>query len=253
MVYRANLIAVSLDSIDSDVNERHRGERATEKAVATIAALRRPGREIPFRINATITRSAIGGLYELCDFAQDQGAQTVLVHFPSTVGRGQRWEFSPTLSPRGRLDRVEKSEIPNNYGEWSKVLTIVDSYNRRYTTRHGFRVECEYGYDYLAAAQCYMLERSTSLQFAPQLGLTNPDIPVVACGLNMDTAATESAYILRCGELHQRAGISELQKAQRGIAELALTERRCPLRNGKQPGCIYDRVGGKVLDMMDQD
>jgi hypothetical protein len=248
---RHNLVAVSLDSLSEKVNDKHRGQDAAQKALATIKALNRTGGEIPFRINATVTRSAINGLYELYDFAQNSSAQAVLVHFPSTVGRGSRWQQG-----QGPLAQyLSKSEVPRDdipyafdqtdgWGEWSDAVQwAADVYNKRKITRPGFRVECEDGYG--SVRKCYMLERSTSLQFLPQISSSNLDMPVVACGLNMATANTESAYILRNGGLYQRGGSSELTRARDGMAE---NRGECPLQIDTRKACIYDRLGSRAIE-----
>lgn len=82
-----------------------------------------------------------------------------------------------------------------------------------------------------------MRTRDSSLQFCPPFGPDNPALPVVACGLGMDTAKLDSAYIFSERELFERAGSSQLS-----IVRQQLT-RHCPLETDlglvNSVGCIY--------------
>jgi MoaA/NifB/PqqE/SkfB family radical SAM enzyme len=230
-----NLVAVSLDAVTPSINDAQRGIGASKNAQTTIEELRSPGKDsflkggIPFRINATLTRPAMDGLKDLCGFAKMTGAESVLIHFPSDAGRGR------SLSKqRNSLDYTK--EISRDYAEWSRVLRWVQAYRQR----TGLQVECEMAYLALGGEHnCAMAQRTSSLQFAPRTSATNPDIPVVACGLNMDKANTESAYLLRNGTLYERANPnSELHRASPSEKE------GCPLRSSQAEtlGCIYTRL-----------
>jgi|GEM_PF-2333844 len=236
---RDNLVAVSLDSLQPEINDRYRGKGATENALATIAMLGE--KQIPFRVNATVMKAAIDGLWDLYGFARQEGAQAVLVHFPSMVGRGRRWDRLPNMRTHKQIEIPTSGATFDEPHEWEdSVRWSAKVYNaKRIPEDSSFRVTCEDGYG--KVQNCRLLERSGSLQFLPPNPQTG-EMPVVACGLNMATAATESAYLFRDGSLFTRAGITELSRAR---ARGTTYDHRCPLRPRTSLACIYDRLEPK--------
>lgn len=246
---RDNLVAVSLDSISESTNDRNRGQGATQNALATIDELTRPGREIPFRINSTPTRTVIndrpagfggfGSLGGLYDFARQRGAREVLVHFPSPVGRGEfmlNQRLRDDKPGHAGFERPVQSPTWDTPGDWDEVMEYARDYNNQYGDAD-FRVEVENGYG--LAMNCPLIEQSTSLQFAPPINPSNPDLPVVACGLNMSRAKDFSAFIFREGSLYRRAGQSELSEAVLARNKDGL---KCPFQQDRDMQCIYDRT-----------
>lgn len=242
---RDNLVAVSMDSLSSSVNDQYRGRGATARALETIDMLSSGrGLDIPFRINATVMRPAMEGLPQLYRYAEDIGALAVLVHFPSNVGRG-KGQFKLRLEPQYTDDFKRYNEIPG-LAEWANIVVRgVAEYVREHRRRPDFTVSCERGYMFLGTSlaemtRCDLADKSASLQFAPRISTENRDIPVVSCGLNMAQANTYSAYILRDGIMYARAGKSELRDARWG------NSAKCPMTLGqvhdRYTSCIYSRV-----------
>src|SRR5579875_3686647 len=79
-------VAVSLDTLDPAVQDRCRGRGAWQDAMAAITLLRE--REVPFDINVTAVRSALGGIEALIGFAEREGCRRVNIHWPSAMGLG---------------------------------------------------------------------------------------------------------------------------------------------------------------------
>jgi hypothetical protein len=179
------------------------------------------------------------------------------VHFPSAVGRGRRWDLSAggSSSAKWRF----RSGVPSRGGGLGDYSAIKDGgswpddvrwatrlYNEIHAKRPAFRVDCEEGYG--EVSHCPLIERTSSLQFAAYaapLGDPDPDIPVVACGLNMSQARTVSAYLLRGEEIYERAGPSELNDAREELTRMEMAAplpRVCPLRPTTKFACIYDRL-----------
>jgi MoaA/NifB/PqqE/SkfB family radical SAM enzyme len=242
---RDNLVAVSMDSPLSAVNDRYRGRGATVNALETIGLLsRRWGLDIPFRINTTVMRPAMKDLPLLYRYAEDIGAMAVLVHFPSSVGRG-KGIFKRHLEMQYAEDGISHNEVPDLV-EWTNIVVKgVAEYLRDHRRRADFTVSCERGYMFAGTSRremtrCDLADKSASLQFAPRISAENPDIPVVSCGLNMAQANTYSGYILRDGTMYKRAGKSELRDARWG------NSAACPMTLGQRPdrytSCIYSRV-----------
>jgi MoaA/NifB/PqqE/SkfB family radical SAM enzyme len=240
-----NLVAVSMDSLSPLVNDEYRGRGAAANARQAVRLLSpEGGLGVPFRINATVMRSAMEGLPVLYRYAENAGALAVLVHFPSSVGRG-KGQFKRRLEPQHTEDGRRYNEIPS-LAEWANVVVGgVAQYLRDYRQRPDFTVSCERGYMFLGTSvaemtRCDLADKSASLQFAPRISAENRDIPVVSCGLNMAQASTYSAYILRDGTMYVRAGKSELRDARWG------NSGRCPMTLGqvhdRHTSCIYSRV-----------
>lgn len=238
---RDNLVAVSLDSLTPEVNDKYRGRRAHNNAMLTIDMLRR--QNIRFRVNATVMQGAVEGLEDLFDFAQEKGAEEVLVHFPSSAGRGRRFPVGTEGNDELYRRRIARNETFLNAEDWQFYVSHTASlYNKDNITRQGFRVKCEQGFD--LTFTCHLQERSSSLQFLPPSNAANGAMPVVSCGLNMDRADTTSAYLFRDGELYTRPGVSELSVARvagHGGGKRGFYE--CPLMQGTGRACIYERIG----------
>ncbi len=231
---RDNLVAVSMDSIDENINDKWRGPSATRKAKTTIAKLQELA--IPFRINATVTTDAIDGLPDLYDFAQEVGAQKVLVHFPSPVGMGEKFDPTPDLQQSPRRTLIPVDNPKRHKGEWyDPVMESAYFYNRFERSSANFEVECQVGHD--AAVNCAMLEDTSSLQFTPPISEQNPDNPVVACGINMAEAKTMCAYLFHNGDLYERAGRTEKTIAAEKRSRNSL---ECPFSQGTGRACIYE-------------
>ena len=237
---RDNLVAVSLDSISEELNDRHRNDNATRNALATIDILSDPDCKIPFRINVTATTTVLPGLYDLYTFAYKRGAREVLIHYPSVTGSGRSLSYKSRLfhGPKAKGDSIPQApEVPNARVWEQYVLNDVRDFNSE-IGQPNF-VVCQSGAR--PTVSCELLEKRSSLQFAPQMSISDPDIPVVACGLNMDSAKTLSGYILRNDELVERAGDSELIRAR---LQRQIYPDDCPFE--KFPGnpygtrCIYD-------------
>lgn len=222
---RNNLVAVSLDSITEEENDRNRGIGATKMALATIDTLNRSGREIPFRINATPLLNCVDGLPKLFRRAEELQAKAVIVHYPDSVGRGRSLVPGPqsrkiTQQPRQR--------------DWEKVLKDVFAFNQQIRLHSDFSVRCEPGF--AAVDHCHMIERSSSLHFAPQISDDRGTfIPVAGCAFSMESIDSDSAYIMRDGMLSERRGSGQLETAKRRLGKTAF----CPLYDGR--ACIYER------------
>jgi MoaA/NifB/PqqE/SkfB family radical SAM enzyme len=224
---RDNLVAVSLDSVVEEDNDKNRGPGATRMALNTVEKLNRPGREIPFRINATPLLNCVNGLPALYRRAEELNARRLIVHYPDAVGRGR------SLIPGPQSNKLSQQPDPV---VWRKVRADAALYNQNCTERQSsFRVRCERGFG--EVPYCHMVERRSSLHFAPQIsdGRGSYITPAGACAFSMEHIDTESAYILtEEGKLYARKGSSQLTTARQVLAKTAC----CPLFPGR--ACIYD-------------
>ncbi len=79
-------VAVSMDTIDEELQDSFRGRGACRDAMDTIELLRE--RHIPFDINVTGVRPVLSGIDKLILFAEEKGCRRVNVHWPSSIGLG---------------------------------------------------------------------------------------------------------------------------------------------------------------------
>ncbi len=254
-----NLVVVSLDSVTDEANDVNRRTGAAKNAKDFIKILNNTDRvvPVPFRINITAVRSVIPHLFATYEFAQDSGAQEVLVHIPSEEGSGYR--FSKDRERAGR-PRVKANEIlgmqalgEEGLSEWyDDVFYWARWYNARYIRNKGFKVVCQLGN--APVSSCDMLAGESSLMFVRPLNdvvdrdddeeieydalVEGPDVPAPACAISLPKAATQSAYILRGLNLYAR--ISKDSEAYRAQQVDPNTHHYCPLTNPDDcRGCIY--------------
>jgi MoaA/NifB/PqqE/SkfB family radical SAM enzyme len=205
-------VAVSLDTMDSAIQDQFRGPRAWRDAIATIAALRE--HKMVFDVNVTAVRAVLPGLCELIDFADEAGCRRVNIHWPSTIGLGAG---------------LSADEIPVA-AEWADVVERIGSRTER---RPDFFVEIERGF--LAAGE--------PLTACALTGFSNlqilPDGRAYRCGLLVDQA--EMASLRMAGDQLR------VTRPEFGEDLLAATMTHscdsCPvaLHDGRR-ACIYDKV-----------
>jgi MoaA/NifB/PqqE/SkfB family radical SAM enzyme len=205
-------VAVSLDTLDEEVQERLRGPGALRDALDTIDMLRRHA--VPFDINITGVRPALDRLDELIRFAEDNGCRRVNIHWPSAMGLG------------GKLTAADLPE----QGEWEKLVQSVES---RVEDRPGFFVEVERGFlrDDEPFTGCAVTDFS-NLQVMP-------DGRAYRCGLLVDRA--DMASLFMAGDELSYTGLDSGEESLRSLTQVSCDG--CPLmRAGGRRACIYDKV-----------
>ncbi len=192
--------------------DRLRGDGAFADALATVEALREVG--IPFDLNCTVLRSCLDIFPDMLDFAEDQGANRLNVHWFSTVGRGATHASDETVTPT----------------EWrDHVLDVVGRYQ---SPRPDYVVDCELAYRFGLPGEdptaCAVRGRE-NLQFFPSGA-------VFSCGLLVGNDAL-SGYRWEADGLRERPGHTELEAtaACDGCAYR-------PANGEHQPVCIYNRM-----------
>jgi MoaA/NifB/PqqE/SkfB family radical SAM enzyme len=210
-------VAVSLDTLDEDIQDRFRGPGAAHDAIDTIKLLGK--HEVPFDINVTAVRPVLSGLDELLGFAEREGCRRVNIHWPSIMGIGLG------LSP---------DQIPGQ-DEWEALVRRIGS---RVESRPGFFVEIERGF--LAEG-----EPLTGCALADFSNLeVMPDGRAYRCGLLVDQPAMASLTMTD----------GTLRLTRRGYGEELLLSTMppacdgCPvMRADGRRACIFDKVSSHRL------
>jgi MoaA/NifB/PqqE/SkfB family radical SAM enzyme len=205
-------VAVSLDSLDQEVQDEFRGPGACRDAMATIEALREHG--VAFDINVTAVRPVLAGLAGLIDFADHAGCRRVNIHWPSTMGIGR------DLHP---------DQVPDR-DEWEGLVSWIREREER---RPDFFVEIERGFlaDDEPLTGCALLDFS-NLQILP-------DGSAFRCGLLVDR--DEMASLSMMGD--------QLRMVRPGDGEDSLLSSMqqscdiCPVAGAHgRRACIYHKI-----------
>jgi MoaA/NifB/PqqE/SkfB family radical SAM enzyme len=203
-------VAVSLDTIDADLQDRLRGRGAHRDATATIVALRDAG--VPFDVNVTGVAEALPGLSALIDYAETAGCRRVNIHWPSRMGLGAD---------------LPESAFPSAE-QWRDVVALVE---RVRPCAPGFFVEVERAFlnpgEQLRGCA---LELMTNLQVMPSGR-------AYRCGALADEPEMSALAFLRGDLVVTRSAAGE--EAVRAAAAGCLG---CPLSPGAGQACIYDKI-----------
>jgi MoaA/NifB/PqqE/SkfB family radical SAM enzyme len=204
-------VAVSLDSLEQDVQDEFRGLGACQDAKATIVALRE--HRVPFDINVTAVKPMLAGLADLIEFADHAGCRRVNIHWPSTMGIGS------DLHP---------DQIPDR-DEWEKLVSWVRA---RVERRPDFFVEIERGF--LAEDEpltgCALLDFS-NLQILP-------DGSAFRCGLLADRDEMASLSMMG-NELR----LVRPDKGEQALLSLENSCDTCPVAGAyDRRACIYHKI-----------
>jgi MoaA/NifB/PqqE/SkfB family radical SAM enzyme len=205
-------VAVSMDTLDEELQDKLRGRGALRDAVATIEFLRERG--VPFDVNVTAVRAVLDGVGALIDHACQAGCRRVNVHWPSAMGIG-----------RG----LDADQIPDR-GEWEELVRWVGS---RTEQRPDFFVEIERGFltDGEWLTGCALTDLS-NLQILP-------DGRAYRCGLLFDQADMASLRMTGDQLLVTGPGCGEDLLA----ASMPHDCDGCPvMRAHGRRACIYDKV-----------
>ncbi len=205
-------VAVSLDSMDKEIQDSLRGPRAWQDARATIDLLNKY--RIPFDINVTALRSVLGGVDSLIEFGQNAGCRRLNIHWPSAIGQGRQ---------------LPADEIPNQ-GEWMNLVRRVEG---RTEAGSDFFVEIERGFltGNEKLAGCALTDFSNLQIF--------PDGRAYRCGLLVDQPDMASMFMTGPDLI-----FTQRESGEEGLAS-ALTPscRSCPAVNSKDHrACIYDKA-----------
>ena len=202
-------VAVSLDTVEAEVQDRLRGPRAHADAFATVAILHKA--EIPFDINSTATRSVLPSLKELLKFADDVGARRLNVHWPSTIGLGTD---------------LEEAERPLEH-EWLAAIAEVEAFR----PRTEMFIEIERGFLSSAPFKGCALTAPTNIQIFP-------DGRAILCGLGTDR---DDWPALRLGPsgLESLPGVSIERQLEQRIRSNCSS---CPAVDEPGRACIYDKI-----------
>ena len=205
-------VAVSLDSLDRELQDGLRGPGAWRDALDTIELLREC--HVPFDINVTAVKPVLDGLAALIDFADRARCRRVNIHWPSTMGIGLG---------------LDADQIPDRH-QWEQLTRRIGA---RVERRTDFFVEIERGF--LAAdeplTKCALLDFSNLQIF--------PDGRAYRCGLLVDR--DEMASLSMAGDklrlTHPGRGEELLRdpvpSACHGCPAVAADGRRA---------CIYDKI-----------
>jgi MoaA/NifB/PqqE/SkfB family radical SAM enzyme len=205
-------VAVSLDSLDEQLQANLRGPWAWHDAMETISLLR--ANDIQFDINITALKPVLDGLELLIEFASEAGCRRVNIHWPSAIGLGSG---------------LVSNQMPGR-DEW---IDLVRRVRDRTKTRPGFFVEIERGF--LTGEEQLIgcaLPDCSNLQIFP-------DGRAYRCGLLVDRP--DMASLCMTGD--------DLIVTQRESGEnlLAASMTRpcdsCPaVASQERRACIYDKV-----------
>ena len=205
-------VAVSLDSLDPEVQDKFRGAGAWHDATKTIDLLR--NKDISFDINVTAVRSVLDGLPALIDYAQQAGCRRVNVHWPSSMGIGHS---------------LDADQIPDR-ATWEAL-----------TQRISQRVECSR--DFFVEIERGFLEPDQPLTNCALVGFSNlqimPDGRAFRCGLLADQAELAS-LVMADGELRRTQPDPGEEELLMKAAQASLCDG-CPVTEGRR-ACIYDKV-----------
>ena len=210
-------VAVSLDTLDENIQDRFRGPGAAQDAIDTIKLLGE--HEVPFDINVTAVRPVLSGLDELLGFAEREGCRRVNIHWPSIMGIGLG------LSP---------DQIPGQ-DEWEALVRRIGS---RVESRPGFFVEIERGF--LAEGEpltgCALPDFS-NLEIMP-------DGRAYRCGLLVDQPAMASLTMAADTLRLSRPGYGE----DLLLSTMPSACDGCPvMRADGRRACIFDKVSSLSL------
>jgi MoaA/NifB/PqqE/SkfB family radical SAM enzyme len=205
-------VAVSLDTLAENIQDRYRGPRAWQDAMAAIRLMR--DRAVPFDINVTAIKPVIGGLDELIDFAEREGCRRVNIHWPSAMGIGG--VLSAGLIPARP--------------EWEALVRRIAA---RVAQRPGFFVEIERGFlsSGAALAGCALDDFSNLQVF--------PDGRAYRCGLLVDQA--EMASLSMVGDTLRLTRPGNGEELLRSAMSRSCDA--CPVIQAEERrACIYDKV-----------
>jgi MoaA/NifB/PqqE/SkfB family radical SAM enzyme len=210
-------VAVSLDTLDENVQDGLRGPGAWRDAMDTVRLLGRQG--VLFDINVTGVRSVLGGLDALIRFADEAGCRRVNVHWPSTIGLGRE---------------LAAEQIPDPM-EWLDLVTVI---SKRAETRPDLFVEIERGFlaEGEPLAEC-ALPVFSNLQILP-------DGRAYRCGLLVDQVGMASLAMQDDQLLLTRPGSGE------DLLEATMSPAcsSCPAMSADgRRACIYDKVSSVRL------
>lgn len=210
-------VAVSLDTLDENVQDGLRGPGAWRDAMDTVRLLGRQG--VLFDINVTGVRSVLGGLDALIRFADEAGCRRVNVHWPSAIGLGRE---------------LAAEQIPDPM-EWLDLVTVI---SKRAETRPDLFVEIERGFlaEGEPLAEC-ALPVFSNLQILP-------DGRAYRCGLLVDQVGMASLAMQDDQLLLTRPGSGE------DLLEATMSPAcsSCPAMSADgRRACIYDKVSSVRL------
>ncbi len=202
-------VAVSLDVVDADEQDRLRGRGAHRDAYSAIDVVREAG--IPFDVNVTAVRHLISLIPHLTDQVESLGGRRVNIHWPSAMGLG--------------ADLVDVSPTP---AQWRR---LTDAVAARQPARPDFVVEVQRGFvDQTAdgGTDCAIPALSNLQVF--------PDGRAYRCGLLVDrpemASLTMADGVLRVTGPH--VGEDAVGVGSDGCDG-------CPLSKDDR-ACIYDKV-----------
>lgn len=208
-------VAVSLDCLDRDVQDRFRGQGAWQDAMETIEMLCEHA--VVFDINVTGVKPVLNRMEALIDFAEEAGCRRVNIHWPSTVGTGI------TLEPGFVPDR----------DQWMELTRRI---RRREEQRPDFFVEIERGFldDHEPLVSCALADFS-NLQILP-------DGRAYRCGLLVDQ--DEMASLAMTGDQLRLTSPGHGEEWLR--ADWLSSCGSCPVAgpDGRR-ACIYDKISSQ--------
>ena len=210
-------VAVSLDTLDEEVQDGLRGRGAWRDAMDMVRLLGEQG--VLFDINVTGVRSVLAGLDALIRFADESGCRRVNVHWPSSIGLG-----------RG----LAAEQIPGAV-EW---LDLVTEISKRAETRPDLFVEIERGFlaEGEPLTEC-ALPVFSNLQILP-------DGRAYRCGLLVNQIGMASLAMRDDQLLLTRPGFGE----DRLQATMSPECASCPaMQADGRRACIYDKVSSVRL------
>jgi MoaA/NifB/PqqE/SkfB family radical SAM enzyme len=210
-------VAVSLDSVDVEVQDHLRGRGAWRDATALVQLLGE--KHVMFDINVTAVRSTHSGIEKLIAYARTAGARRVNIHWPSRMGIGHG---------------LPATEIPTEE-EWRHFRAEA---LRSGSGDRDFFVEVEKAFlDPDEQLSKCALSDSTNLQIMP-------DGRVYRCGLLIDDPSMASLAIIGSTLVLAHADRGEQLLA----AEAATPCFSCPLKLSERRACIYDKMSSQRDD-----
>ena len=224
-------VNVSLEHADPTINDRIRGPRAHQDALAAVSLLRKL--QIPFAINTTVCKLNAHGLAELFAWAEHSGAFRVNIHWWTPAGNGRERLPYEQLSPVG----------------WREVIRAATAF---VPTGPGFVVDCQQGFVYddipLANPGACAIRDRTNLQFYPPETPDSLECRASSCGMMADYAV-DGGYIFGPGglrdivQLPRGVGTPENARHRTDCGQCPLSDYFTPSRANWPMVCIYHRVG----------
>jgi molybdenum cofactor biosynthesis enzyme MoaA len=210
-------VAVSIDTLDQELQDSFRGPGAWQDAMDTIAMLGRCG--VTIDVNVTAIRPVLDGIPNLIDFAALMGCRRVNVHWPSVMGLGRKLS-ADTIPDRAAweamIERVRAHVAPDA----SCFVEIERAFLREGEPLTG----------------CALAD-SSNLQILP-------DGSAYRCGLLVDDREMASLRFAQGEVLLDSDGGEE--RIKRGARDCS----SCPaIRSTERRACIYDKlvIGGGAL------